>query len=157
MIREYSCVIAMTDITIGISGSADTSIPFTMKKTSLEERTIPLGDIKTDPAGKEEKEKTIICIFCGHVITFPDCIIEVNGSHLHTFRNPGGVVYRIGCFSGAVGCFDVSEPTVDFTWFPGFSWSISVCAHCKMHMGWNYRRDTGGFYGLILKNLTQNP
>jgi len=130
--------------------------PRSAKKSTLEETVVPVDRYESDRSEKEERKKTLICIFCGHVITFPDRAMEVSGGHLHTFSNPGGVVYQIGCFSAAPGCLDVSDPTLEYTWFPGYSWSISVCAGCMAHMGWHYRADGSGFYGLVLKNLTEN-
>jgi len=102
---------------------------------------------------KEEKDPLIRCRNCGYTITTTDDVISVAGQHRHTFKNPAGILYSIGCFARAEGCFDLGEPTSEFTWFPGYSWSYSVCKKCFTHMGWFYRSGESTFYGLILKQL----
>jgi hypothetical protein len=95
----------------------------------------------------------IICKNCGHVITLPECIISVNGEHVHAFTNPGGFSYEIGCFSTAEGCVVYGDPTPEHTWFSGFRWSFSICSNCLVHLGWYYEREDESFFGLILDLL----
>lgn len=26
--------------------------------------------------------------------------------------------------------------STEFTWFPGYAWTIALCAACKAHVGW---------------------
>ena len=49
----------------------------------------------------DETKKNILCKTCGNPITSDDAGIVMNGSHEHTFMNPRGMVFRIGCFSRA--------------------------------------------------------
>ncbi|MCP5104608.1 MAG: hypothetical protein GY950_14575 [bacterium] len=103
---------------------------------------------------REKKKEFIVCKNCSHIITSLDCKIEINGKHAHTFNNPAGVVYRIGCFSSAKGCFNFGEPTEEYTWFPGFAWCYANCLGCFAHLGWLFQSGEEQFYGLILTNLT---
>lgn len=32
-------------------------------------------------------------------------------------------------------------PTAEFSWFPGFSWSMASCRGCKTHLGWGFSPD----------------
>ncbi len=102
-----------------------------------------------------EEESYIICRNCGNKITTLESMISVNGNHKHTFSNPAGIVYDIGCFSTADGCIIVGEPTADFTWFDGYSWSHSICSNCLFHMGWFYDSGSEIFFGLIIDNLLE--
>jgi len=102
------------------------------------------------------RERSIICRQCGNIITSPDEVIEIDGSHVHTFMNPSGFVFTIGCYKNAQGCVTRGYPTADFTWFSGFSWSVSLCSLCFNHLGWYYQSDLSAFYGLILENLSEN-
>lgn len=115
----------------------------------------PLNEsLVRDEAGEKSKEpRTLVCKACGTAITSQECAIEVGGSNCHTFLNPGGIVFRIGCFSGASGCFIMGEPTVEYTWFPGYAWCYVICSGCLSHMGWHYSSGEGGFFGLILDRL----
>ena len=94
------------------------------------------------------------CAACGYPITSRKDGTSVNGSHEHTFTNPHGLIFRIGCFGTAPGCIQTGEATDAWTWFPGFEWRLALCHHCQTHLGWGYRSEGGdGFFGLILDRL----
>ena len=124
--------------------------PFFRQDMESSELSISLEEEGKEPAG----EKKLLCRSCLLVITERDEAIEFQGSHEHTFANPHGVVYRIGCFRSAVGCGYAGHPSDEFTWFPGFKWRIALCALCLTHLGWLFTKDTeGGFHGLIVDRL----
>jgi hypothetical protein len=100
-----------------------------------------------------ESENFILCRNCGNKITSPELIIAVHGMHKHTFTNPAGIAYQIGCFSDADGCMIYGDPTRDYTWFKGFSWSLGLCSNCFTHLGWFYKSEDKSFFGLILDRL----
>jgi hypothetical protein len=78
---------------------------------------------------------------------------EVGGAHEHTFANPYGIVYVIGCFARAPGCGFEGPPSAFFSWFPGYDWRMAVCRGCFAHLGWSFG-EAPDFYGLILERLT---
>ena len=120
-----------------------------------------LGKLTEKITGKEKDEKKeppiIRCKVCNHVITGCIDAIHVAGQHRHSFVNPAGIRYNIGCFSSARGCFISGEPTVEFTWFPGYSWCYSFCGKCSSHLGWFFESGDSRFYGLILNRLSREP
>ena len=122
-------------------------------------RPAPLPDVDTgeDAADLDaDGERFILCRQGRHMITGPDKGIWMNGSHRHTFANPVGVVYEIGCFNAAPGCRAVGPATDEFTWFSGYLWRVAICAKCLTHLGWHFLPAAGhGFYGLILDRLLQ--
>ncbi len=72
--------------------------------------------------------------------------------------NPGGFVYRIGCFGEALGCFLVGPSSTEYPWFPGFVWRCAHCAGCGVQLGWQFRSPgEAGFFGLILDRLVDQP
>lgn len=102
----------------------------------------------------EKEEQAILCKACKNTICSPSSSIEVNGRHRHTFYNPEGVIYHIGCFAPAPGCMMQGRPTLHFTWFAGYSWNFALCANCLIHLGWYYRSEVErNFFGLILNKL----
>jgi hypothetical protein len=115
-------------------------------------------DVKSDEKFSLEfkEDNSILCRNCGNRITTLDHIIAVHGQHTHTFTNPAGITYRIGCFSRAEGCLKYGEPTLEFTWFSGFGWNIAFCARCSSHLGWHYQSSGDQFFGLILTQLVEN-
>ncbi len=100
-----------------------------------------------------DEDDSLHCRLCGYHITSDAERISVHGSHDHAFLNPLGLLFHIGCFSGAPGCLDVGESTDEYTWFPGYSWCFALCARCRAHLGWRYRSGAHAFWGLILDRL----
>jgi hypothetical protein len=108
---------------------------------------------------EEEKEprwdEKIFCRQCMQIITSPAERIEVQGLHRHTFSNPGGLLFQIGCFRRVKGCFDASPLEAQWSWFSGYVWQVVLCRACATHMGWLYTGPRDCFYGLILDRLMQ--
>lgn len=103
---------------------------------------------------RKDKKSFIFCRNCGHIVSSTDQRVEINGAHTHTFRNPAGIVYRIGCFGLAPGCLNFGDPTEEFSWFPGYTWVYANCLNCFNHLGWFYQSGERHFHGLILNHLT---
>lgn len=98
----------------------------------------------------------ILCVACGSRVARSSHRIAVNGSHEHSFFNPAGLVFELGCFSAAPGCSTTGAACFEFTWFPGHSWQIALCAACRNHLGWRYAAPGGSaFFGLILAQLVE--
>jgi hypothetical protein len=106
-------------------------------------------------AGRDDP--ALLCRQCLSFITRPGYRIVINGTHHHTFANPYGIVFEIGCFKEAGGCAAAGAPSSEFTWFPGFKWQIALCASCMTHLGWRFvSAGSGIFYGLILDQLIES-
>jgi len=103
----------------------------------------------------EEDARAIRCAACGKAITTSAQRIPVAGAHQHTRFNPGGFVFRFGCFRDAPGCAVAGEPTVEVTWFTGYRWRYALCAGCGAHLGWRFD-GAGGFFGLVLERLVED-
>lgn len=113
---------------------------------------------KNSPEATQNQPPALLCRQCLGFITRPGERIVVNGTHHHTFANPHGIVFEIGCFQQAPGCAAAGPPTDEFSWFAGYNWRIAICANCLTHMGWLFTAAGGGsrFYGLILDNLVES-
>jgi hypothetical protein len=103
----------------------------------------------------EEKEKRqILCRHCRQGITQPEERISVQGAHRHTFANPHGIVFEIGCFKTVRNCAAGGPASGEFTWFSGYRWRILICGACLTHLGWMFASSGfETFYGLILDRL----
>jgi len=112
-------------------------------------------EIQVRPTTRNRQGRHLLCAVCGHLITYDGERISIQGAHRHTFANPHGLVFRIGCFRAAPGCRRASRETTDFSWFPGYAWNIQVCGACFTHVGWAYRAEGDGFHGLILERLVE--
>lgn len=102
--------------------------------------------------------RVLLCKSCRFKITDANARTEIDGGHGHTFFNPHGLVFDIGCFCRAPGCNVFGVPTTEFTWFPGRAWRIAVCRGCRVHLGWYFSPQSGGasFFGLIVDMLLED-
>jgi hypothetical protein len=108
------------------------------------------------PEQSPEEEEYILCRQCRQAITRPVERIVIQGSHQHTFANPHGVVFEIGCFKDVTGCGYAGAATDEFSWFAGYSWRICFCTMCLTHLGWIFSSNAGAiFHGLIMDRLLQ--
>jgi hypothetical protein len=107
---------------------------------------------------ESDDEEYILCRQCMHVITSSTERTTVQGLHRHTFANPHGIVFEIGCFRSSIGCGYAGPVSDEFAWFQGFNWRVAVCVGCLTHLGWLFTSTGyGSFHGLILDRLvTQN-
>ena len=110
----------------------------------------------TEEEEKTEKEKLIICRTCKNIITSPDESISIDGSHTHTFMNPAGILYHIGCFAHARGCALYGPSSSEYSWFTGYIWTVAICSVCSTHMGWKFTSGGSVFFGLIMDNIADN-
>ena len=115
----------------------------------------PTDDVQTDSIPSEE-ERWIVCRQCQQRLTRPSERTQVNGAHSHTFANPTGAVFEIGCFRMVGGLHYIGPPSYEFPWFAGYTWQIVICGTCQTHLGWCFKgaRSTQ-FFGLILERLIE--
>ena len=112
---------------------------------------------ETDDTSGDRDGRWLRCAHCGSRIAKTADRMSVNGRFAHVFNNPAGYVFEIGCFAMAEGCVNEGHPTMEFSWFVGFSWRFAVCGACRSHLGWFYQSMKGAsFYGLILANLSES-
>ena len=116
------------------------------------------ADAHHDPVSEDETiingDGKLVCARCKHAITDEKQQTSRHGSHIHTFTNPAGVEFTIGCFVSAPGCKTSGNATMEYTWFPKYQWRFAECANCRQHLGWQYIGNDD-FFGLILACLQQ--
>ena len=111
----------------------------------------PRAEPRRHPA---DPEAAILCRNCRHLVTHPRERVAMAGSHRHSFANPAGLVFEIGCFRQAPGCRHAGPASPEFSWFPGYLWRIALCRGCRMQLGWRFESPGElGFSGLILACL----
>jgi len=98
---------------------------------------------------------SLLCRRCGQQITSGSQCISVDSAHEHTFANPEGIIFLIGCFGHVQGCQFSGEPTAQWSWFKGYQWRVTYCAECNLHLGWRFISGDHSFYGLVLRNLSK--
>jgi hypothetical protein len=120
-----------------------------------DETRTPARGHRPGTSDEEDRGKILACARCRRPITTAAARIEVAGSHAHTFTNPDGLSFRIGCFGEASGLRRVSPQSSEATWFAGYTWQVEVCSGCKEQLGWLYRSGERTFHGLIVDSLVE--
>ncbi len=112
------------------------------------------------PASRADEEldgtepRAMLCGVCRAAITTRAARIVVHGAHEHRRVNPSNVSFHLGCFATAPGCVIEGEPTMFWSWFPGYAWQIASCRACGEHLGWAFTGDST-FFGLILPRMIE--
>lgn len=121
------------------------------------ERRGPGQQPETDTTddGLDHQGRALLCRACGLPITRASVAIPKNGAHEHTFFNPAGIVFLLGCFARAPGCLVHGPPSTEFSWFTGHCWQFATCAGCLGHLGWFFSGAEDSFFGLILDRLVE--
>ena len=133
-----------------------TSVPIPGERRCFEKAppvSAPRARERPADRARSSDGRELECRRCRAAITTRADAIRVSGSHEHTFFNPAGFVYEIGCFSLAPGCVEIGSPTEDFSWFPGYAWRLALCGSCGIHLGWHFSGRTPHFYGLIIERI----
>ncbi len=114
----------------------------------------PLRGERDADAEHGPRGRRLCCAGCGATVTHEGERIVMGGAHEHSFRNPAGLAFDIGCFARAPGCVGSGPSTSEHTWFPGYRWQVALCAACRAHLGWHFRSADGApFHGLISARL----
>lgn len=50
----------------------------------------------------------------------------------------GGYMHDIVTVSRATNTELTGAPSAEYSWFPGYTWTIAVCASCMAHVGWRF-------------------
>jgi cereblon len=114
----------------------------------------------TDPKILEkttEGEEAFLCFLCKTKITEKKFLISISdGTPFHSFTNPYGIAFNVMTVSYCEMVVEASERVLEHTWFPGYDWSILICANCREHLGWKYHssdQQPSNFYALIRGKL----
>ena len=63
--------------------------------------------------------------------------MTVAGS-LQAFVNPYGVLHEVVTVRWTQNVVLGGTPTTEFTWYPGYAWTIARCDRCGAHVGWAF-------------------
>lgn len=66
------------------------------------------------------------------------------------YVNPHGYVHEMITVRKASGVYLNGRPSVQYSWFPGFAWTIVRCRGCHCHLGWKF---TAADKGLLPKKF----
>ncbi|KAJ2945064.1 hypothetical protein O0L34_g9122 [Tuta absoluta] len=100
------------------------------------------------------RKSVLCCATCANEIARRDHIFAMSSEGVHSnYTNLGGYMHDIVTVSRAVNTELTGAPSSEYSWFPGYTWTIAVCSACMAHVGWRFdamRRTLrpAQFYGL---------
>lgn len=65
-----------------------------------------------------------------------DMLVMSNEGPLGAYVNPNGFVHEVMTLYKVNGLALIGGPNINYSWFPGYAWTIANCATCESHMGW---------------------
>ncbi|KAL9313473.1 hypothetical protein ACSQ67_018925 [Phaseolus vulgaris] len=65
-----------------------------------------------------------------------DMLVMSSEGPLSAYVNSSGYVHEIMTFYKANGLSLIGPAVSEYSWFPGYAWTIANCATCKTQMGW---------------------
>uniref|UniRef100_A0A182SR45 Protein cereblon n=1 Tax=Anopheles maculatus TaxID=74869 RepID=A0A182SR45_9DIPT len=103
-----------------------------------------------------------ICKRCESEIANYDDMFAMSKQGVQTsYCNPAGYVHDTLTVHKTKenSTLPVERPSTNYSWFPGYSWQIIVCANCRQHLGWKFVAEKKNvlpksFYGLTGANIT---
>lgn len=67
-----------------------------------------------------------------------EMLVMSNEGPLGAYVNPHGCVHEIMTLYKANGLALIGNPVKEYSWFPGYAWTIAYCATCECQMGWRF-------------------
>ncbi|XKL64111.1 hypothetical protein PGB90_004197 [Kerria lacca] len=63
--------------------------------------------------------------------------MSIEGPH-GTYVNSEGCVHELITLKTVTNTFPSSDPETEYSWFPGYAWSVAYCCECHHHIGWMF-------------------
>ncbi|XWS70302.1 hypothetical protein CRYUN_Cryun03dG0036300 [Craigia yunnanensis] len=109
-----------------------------------------------------EKLDRIRCKICQTVIARrSDMLVMSSDGPLGAYVNEHGYVHEVMTFCKANGLALRGAPVKEYSWFPGYAWTMINCASCESQMGWlftatNEKLKPKSFWGIRSCQVTDD-
>ncbi|KAK4878784.1 hypothetical protein RN001_011290 [Aquatica leii] len=104
-----------------------------------------------------EMERLLCCAVCKAEITNQKYVFAMSKDGVQSnYCNPSGHVYETVTVLKADNFNLTGAPSKEFSWFPGYWWTIMQCRLCRGHIGWKFSSNhlhPSAFYGLAKSGL----
>ncbi|XP_012267633.2 protein cereblon [Athalia rosae] len=106
------------------------------------------------------KDRLLTCSSCDDFIGKQSDVFPMNKEGPQSaYCNPAGIIHETVTLYKAQGLILNDEvPQTEYSWFPGYAWTIALCKGCHGHMGWKFTAVHSdlrpqAFWGLTRKSL----
>ncbi|CAH0664252.1 unnamed protein product [Spodoptera exigua] len=106
------------------------------------------------------RKSVLCCSSCMAQIARKEHIFPMSSEGVHSnYTNLGGYMHDILTVSEACNVETNGAPSAEYSWFPGYTWTVALCANCMVHVGWRFEAlkrslRPAQFYGLC-RNYVQ--
>lgn len=102
------------------------------------------SDVAYEGKGHEKARRESICLSCSScsapLSALASLVAMSDEGPGGAYCNPAGLVHDVltvgEVFPNAVAL--EGDPSSEFSWFPGFAWTVAVCVRCRQHLGWQF-------------------
>ncbi|XP_075982339.1 protein cereblon-like isoform X2 [Anticarsia gemmatalis] len=86
-----------------------------------------------------KRKGVLCCSSCLSEIARNEHIIPMSSEGVHSnYVNLGGYMHDLLTVSQTMHISLNGSPTAEYSWFPGYAWTIANCASCSAHVGWRF-------------------
>ncbi|KAH7840900.1 hypothetical protein Vadar_023083 [Vaccinium darrowii] len=102
------------------------------------------------------------CKSCQAVIGKRSDVLNMSSEGpLGAYVNPDGYVHELLTLHKATGLALIGGPVKEYSWFPGYAWTVADCASCESQMGWLFTATTKklkprSFWGIRCAQIADN-
>lgn len=106
-----------------------------------------------------ERCHVLCCRNCGEEISKQEDIFSMSREGPQgAYVNPGGYVHETLTLYKAKNLTLVGDSSTEYSWFPGYAWTICQCRYCDSHMGWKFTASSSKlaprkFWGLSRRSI----
>ena len=103
--------------------------------------------------------RVLVCRNCGKQLGDQANIFSMSKEGPQgAFVNPSGHLHETLTLFKAKNLRLVGRPSSEYSWFPGYAWTITECLGCWSHIGWKFtatqsKLSPAKFYGFSRKNI----
>jgi len=103
--------------------------------------------------------RVLVCIRCKKQLGDQQNIFSMSKEGPQgAFVNPNGHVHETLTLYKAKNLRLVGEPSTEYSWFPGYAWTITECLGCWNHIGWKFTSTNSKlkpekFYGFSRRSI----
>ncbi|EFN75562.1 protein cereblon [Harpegnathos saltator] len=106
------------------------------------------------------EDKIYVCVQCETLIGRQSHMFPMNREGPQgTYVNPEGVIHETITFYHVQGvALSSSSPSTNYSWFPGYAWTVAICKRCSQHVGWKFTATDSNlrpkvFWGVTRRSL----
>ncbi len=90
-------------------------------------------------------DERVRCLRCGADLGDPE---TRRGAGLERFTNPDGCVFELIRFDELERVTLCGGYYSEASFYPGYAWASSQCGSCGYFIGWHFRGESDGFFGV---------